>query len=270
MDPITLDHLAVWQHTPKKKPKARVLIIHGISEHSGRHLNTVDALNANGYEAIRFDLRGAGRSGGVRQWVDRFSDYVDDTAEVANWIHRELDPLPFFVLGHSMGGAVAIYFTAHYQSLMQGLILSAPAYLAGDSISKLLIAVGKVAVFLTPNLRIPKSSAPTDVSRDPAVVEAYLKDPLACHFNTLRQGNELLKAMKKIPDEITKLSLPILFLHGTSDTIVKMQGSFELVRNVASSDKILQILPNVFHEPHNDYDKQAYFDLVTRWIRNHI
>ena len=79
---ITVGSLAVWREKAKGSPRARVLHVHGINEHSGRHHRTFAALTAVGVEVVRFDLRGSGRSGGKKQYIDRFEDYVDDVAAV--------------------------------------------------------------------------------------------------------------------------------------------------------------------------------------------
>ena len=100
MEPINLGHLAVWNHpVVSGAPKARVLLIHGIGEHSGRHKNTCNTLTSNGYEVVRFDLRGAGRSGGRRQHIEQFTDYVDDVVHVFNWTCSQLQPLSYLPLG---------------------------------------------------------------------------------------------------------------------------------------------------------------------------
>src|SRR5687767_7001632 len=137
-----------------------------ISEHSARHSNTIEFLLKHHIEIVRFDLRGAGRSGGRRQWVEKFEHYVEDTSQVFHWIHRELPPLPLFVLGHSLGGAIATYFTALYQKNLAGLILSAPAFLVGSKIPPVKIALAKILNRWAPTLRVPGSSDFSHLSRD--------------------------------------------------------------------------------------------------------
>jgi acylglycerol lipase len=269
MEPMSLGHLAVWRHTPSNgSPKARVLLIHGICEHSGRHLPTVETLSAAGMEVVRFDLRGSGASGGRRQFVDKFEDYVADVVKVYNWISSDLEPLPLFVYGHSMGGAIAIHFASQYSALFHGLILTAPGYLTGSGISPLKIAVGRVVCKFLPTMRIAAGN-PENLSRDPEVVEAYRNDPLSSHFNTLRQGEVVLDAFKEIPARCKQIRNPVLIAHGSSDKVIMPSGSFEVLQALASPSKELHYLPGVYHEPHLDFEKEKYFALLTRWVEQH-
>jgi len=269
MEPISLGHLAVWQEKTDS-PKARVLLIHGLSEHSGRHANTYEYLNSKGFEVVRFDLRGSGRSGGRRQYVERFENYVEDAAQVLNWIETTLPPLPLFVLGHSLGGAIAIYFTSIYQKRIRGLILSAPGHRVGGSISPLKISAAQMLSKIVPKLRIPGNTDYGVLSRDPAVAEAYAKDPLSFHHNTILQGSEILRAFDGICETCKKIQIPVFIAHGSHDRLVMLSGSYEILQTLKSQDKYFAILPGGYHEPHNDLDKQEYFCLVSDWLSKHL
>lgn len=267
MQPLLVEKLAVWSSTPEAiSPKARVLMIHGVSEHSGRHLGTEQALLKAGYSVVRFDLRGAGRSGGRRQWVRHFNDYLDDVSSVYRWICRELPPSPLFLFGHSLGGAIALSFLESYQKAFVGCVLSAPAYRLGGAISPLTVAIGRQLVKLLPTLRIPATSDKSAISKDPLAVKAFLEDPLCCHTNTLSQGKAILDQLEKIPMIASKITLPTLILHGSLDQIIRLEGSFELLQKIGSKDKTLQIIPGGFHEPHNDQEKEEFFSLLTLWF----
>ncbi len=267
IQPLLVEKLAVWSSTPRaSQTKGRVLMIHGVSEHSGRHLGTEQALLNAGYAVVRFDLRGAGRSGGRRQWVREFNDYVEDVSTVYRWICRELDPAPLFLFGHSLGGAIALTFLESYQRAFAGCVLSAPAYRLGGAISPLTVAIGRQLVKVLPTLRIPATSDKGAISKDPQAVKAFLEDPLCCHTTTLNQGKEILEQLPKLPAIAAQLTLPILILHGSLDQIIRLEGSFELLEKFGSKDRTLNIIPGGFHEPHNDQEKEEFFSLLTLWL----
>ena len=269
LESFSIGSLAVWHH-PCPNPRARVLLVHGICEHSARHLNTIAALNAHGIEVIRFDLRGAGRSGGRRQWISSFSNYVDDVASVHNWIRGHLPRLPLYLLGHSLGGAIAIHFAALYGRDLDGLILSAPGYKLGAGISAWKVALGKAIVRFWPTLRMPDSSDHKALSRDPKVADEYAADPLSCHSNTLQQGDEILKAFEKAPERCARIATPTLIVHGSADQTILCEGSFTLFQALATKDKVFHVMPGGYHELHNDLDKEAYFGLLKNWFDTHL
>lgn len=262
--------LALWHHEPEsRRPKANVLLVHGIGEHSARHLGTVRALNDAGYAVTRFDLRGAGKSDGARQWCERFLDYVTDVNDVFNWMCRVLPSSSYFLLGHSLGGAIATYFASVRSSSFDGVVLSAPAFRVGGAVSPLKILMGRMVSRLAPSMRVPNLSDHSEISRDPEVVKAYAKDPLSCHFNTVRQGTEILDSLPRMPALAARIACPVLMVHGTHDRLIRIEGSFELLRRFPG-EKEMYIVPGGYHEPHNDYGKELWFAHLTRWLDRHL
>lgn len=269
MEPIPVGPLAVWHHKPVGTRKGRILHVHGINEHSARHLNTINYLTERGWEIVRFDQRGCGRSGGRRNWIDHFSDYVDDTTRVFNWSLTTLDPAPTFIFGHSLGGAISAHFACIHHAELKGLVLSAPAYRPGAGVKAWQIAAGRMLNKILPHLPIP--AVPSNfISRDPAVCEAYRKDPLCNHFNPVRQGNEVLDGLAAVPDKCESIACPVLIAHGSHDQIIRLDGSFELLDCLAAEDRTFHVIPGGFHEPHNDYGKEDYFAAVHYWLTDHV
>lgn len=270
MDYINVGRLAVWHHPTPRAAKARILLIHGICEHSGRHLGTVEALNQFDYEVVRFDLRGSGRSGGRRQHIESFADYCEDALSIFNWTRGELLPLPLFLMGHSLGGAIAIHSVTPIQRALQGLILSAPAFITGSAISPLRIALGRLINHMLPTFQIPSGSDQGCLSRIPEVVTAYEKDPLSFHFNTVRQGDAVLRAMSDIPLLLPAIELPVLLVHGTHDRLTLLKGSYEILRRLGSRSRTMHIIPGGYHEPHNDLGREEYFRALHFWIGSQL
>lgn len=270
MNFVTLGSLALWHHHPNTTVKARVLLIHGIGEHSARHQHTIDFLLSKGIEVVRFDLRGSGKSGGRRQWIESFDDYVEDAAAALLWIQRELPSLPLYVLGHSLGGAIAIHFAATYHRTLEGLILSSPAYKVGAAVSPLSIFIGKKLARVLPTLRFPSIESVGSLSRDREVEIAYRNDPLCCHFSTLQQGTAILKALDQILQKASLIQCPVLMVHGTHDPVIQPAGSAQILLKLGAADRVLHYLPLTRHEPHNDIDKDHYFGLLWQWLEKQL
>lgn len=266
---VDVGQLKAWVEPARGEAIARVVLVHGLGEHSGRHKGTAAALTQKGYEVVRFDQRGCGQSSGKPQWIESFGDYADDTHQVIAWAKQELQAKPLFLMGHSLGGAVAIHVAAEAREPLAGLVLSAPAYLPGEGVSPIKIFVGRLLERVLPGLKVPGTLDVKAISRDPAVVEAYKNDTLNASFNTVRQGNEILRALDRVPELCRKISVPTLIVHGDSDRLVKLEGSRVVLGALASKDKTLKVFPGGYHELHNDLDRDGYFAVLTDWLRSH-
>lgn len=266
MESFSLGPLKVWKETPSKPAIARLVHCHGLGEHSERHRHTFNKLLAHGVEIFRFDHRGSGSSSGERQWIDSFKDYVDDARDVLERAKKESKALPLFLMGHSLGGTVALHLAAERQGDLTGLILSAPAFHIGKGVSPLKLAVGKWLDKICPHLKVPGALDLNTLSRNPQVAIDYKKDPLCCSFSTIHQGNEIVKALKQMPQLAGWATCPILMVHGGSDDLIPLAGSRELIEAMTSSDKVLKEFSGGFHELHNDIIHDEYTDYLAAWI----
>jgi len=267
MENFSLNRLSVWQETPTQPAIGTVVHCHGLGEHSERHRNTFQKLLANGFNVFRFDFRGCGESKGERQWIDDFADYVEDARSVVAEARKRAPNLPIFLMGHSLGGAVALTLVGKGEGTVSGLVLSAPAYQVGKGVSPLKIKIGKLLEKWLPHLKIPGSLDLSTLSRDPKVVEAYKCDPLCCTYNTVKQGNEILKALSHLPEAVGRVKVPLLIAHGDHDKLIPVEGSRELFRKAPSSDKLLKEFHGGYHELHNDVIHDEYLNYVSGWLK---
>ena len=118
----------VW--TPERNPRAVVVIAHGLGEHSSRYEEVARRLVAGGFAVYALDHRGHGRSPGRRANIERFSYLVTDFSTSIGRSSRQHPDAPVFVLGHSMGGAIATATALRIQNTLRGLALSGPALAA--------------------------------------------------------------------------------------------------------------------------------------------
>lgn len=247
-------------------PKAMVAVIHGLGEHSGRYARFARAAAAQNIGVVAIDLRGHGASFGERTYVDRFSDYLLDADALMGLARKLAAGLPLFLMGHSMGGAIAMRWVAERQPDLVGLILSSAALKIGNDVSRLLINLAPVISRFAPHLRVKKVE-PDLISRDKAEVEAYRKDPLVCHLPTpARTGAELLWAIESNRAAARVQGLPLYLFHGSADLLTDPNGSRELYTLWGCPDKTLRIWPGSRHEALNDLDRDAVMEELFAWV----
>ena len=156
---------------PEGDPRAVVLIVHGLGEHSSRYGNVVDQLVPNGYAVYTLDHIGHGKSDGMRMYVDRFSDYTDTLTLYLDMVRRWQPDKPVVLFGHSMGGLIAVVYLLDHQDAFVGAVISAPAVRLPVGTSPLTLAMARIFSRLLPKTGLT-SLDPSFVSRDPQVVQA--------------------------------------------------------------------------------------------------
>ncbi|HEY1393406.1 MAG TPA: alpha/beta fold hydrolase, partial [Methylibium sp.] len=93
-------HLRHWPTAPGASARGRILLVHGLGEHIGRHERLAAELNAQGWAVAGYDLRGHGRSEGAKGRVRKTDDMLSDLAAVIDSLRSELPKLPLLLLGH--------------------------------------------------------------------------------------------------------------------------------------------------------------------------
>jgi acylglycerol lipase len=255
---------------PEGNIKAILLIIHGLGEHSGRYGNVVDHFVPLGYAVYSYDHLGHGKSGGAREMVGRFEDFTDTLSIYYNRIKGLQSGKPIFLLGHSLGGLIAPFYLLEHQADFQGAVISAPLIKVGEDISAATILIGRILSVLAPKTGLIQLD-PTGLSRDPAVVKAYIDDPLVFHAKTpARLAAELLKAMMRVTAEAEKITLPFIALQGSADKFVDPGSAKMLYDKTRSKDKTLKIYEGLYHEVFNEPEHARVLKDVETWLAAHI
>ena len=253
---------------PGVDPRAVVLLSHGLAEHSGRYAHVADRLAASGYAIYAVDHRGHGRSSGRRSLVDRIDNAVEDLHSLSGLAVRAHPGRPVFLIGHSMGGAIAAAYALKYQAELAGLVLSAPA-LVIEGVSPVQMQVGKLLSAIAPGAGIIRLDA-TAVSRDPDVVRAYETDPLNFRGRIpARTGAELIKLAAEAPLRLKDLRLPILVIQGAADRLVPPRAGGVVVDAVSSPDKTVRMYDGLYHEVFNEPERDRVLTDVVEWLDRH-
>jgi len=243
---------------------ARILIVHGLAEHSGRWEHVGAQLASNGLDVTAFDLRGFGASEGRRAYVDRWSQLHDDIEERIAAL-RDAGPEPVALYGHSLGGLIALGYVLDGRSLPDALVLSAPGL--DSTIPRWKRLLARVLGRITPGMRIANGLDARHLSHDQAVIDAYGPDPLNVHASTVAFGLHAFAEQQRVSAALDRLSLPTLVIHGSDDKIVPTSASARLDGRPGVARRVY---PDIRHELHNEPDGPRILDDVVAWLRDHL
>ncbi len=237
---------------PFSEPRAVLMIAHGFAEHSGRYGHMAEYFVSRGYAVYALDHRGHGRSEGKRVYVEKFSDYVDDLKTFFDLVRKENRGKRIFLVGHSMGSAIALLYASRYQNELAGLITSGGGINSGNE---------------PPAPPQPENQPlPTDfLSRDPAVIEAYVNDPLV-YRGPIPAG--LGGRMSAVSDSVHDIKLPALIMAGNA--VTDGARSRTLVDRLGSTDKTLKLYDGLRHEIFNEPEQLQVFTDIESWLEGHL
>jgi alpha-beta hydrolase superfamily lysophospholipase len=244
---------------PAPEPRAAMLIVHGIGEHSGRYEHVGSYLAARGIDVLAFDNRGFGQSGGKRGHVDRFDEFLDDVEDLL--AERRRLSVPVVLFGHSLGGLIATTYLVGGRPRPDLAVLSSPALQA--VVPGWQRAATPVLGRLAPRLFVPSRIDGTLLSRDPAVGERYRQDPLVVGGTTAGLARAIFETMDATGSELARLTLPALVVHGEGDDLVPATASaaLEALPNVTR-----RLYPELRHECFNEPEHTEVLADLAAWL----
>lgn len=242
-------------------PRSAMVLVHGIAEHSGRYEHVGQALAARGHDVRASDLRGFGQSNGRRAALERWDDYLDDL-EGDVLAARSLG-VPVVLLGHSLGGLVALSYTLSARPHPDFLVLSAPA--VDSTIPFFKKAAARILGRFFPNKEIDNGLDGSQLCRDPMVGERYFADTLTHPRTTLGLGRAALLAQDKVRRDVKRLRVPALVIHGGADSIVPSRVSAPLGA-LPGVERVL--FPSFRHESFNEEGGVEAIATIADWIES--
>lgn len=255
---------------PEQQPRAVLLVVHGAGEHSSRYRDLADYFCARGYLVAALDHIGHGKSDGVYGHIDRFSQYLETLHLFRGEVERDAPGLPLILLGHSMGGLIALAYLLQHASGIAACALSGPAVRTDLEPGPLQIAIIRTLGLLLPRLGVMQLDA-GGVSRDSRVVEAYRADPLVHHGKlSARFVCELFSTMQRVQEQVAQIQLPLLLMHGEADVMTAPSGSVFVYENAGSADKTLKLYPGLYHEIFNEPEREQVLADLGSWCEAHL
>lgn len=251
-----------------EESKANIVIIHGVGEHSGRYIETAQKLFELGFDIYTGDLTGHGLSDGRRVFINSIRDYIEN---VDFFISRIKNDKPIFLLGHSMGGLIVLFYMLFNKpSNIKGVIASSPYLKDKIKISALKYILGKVAASIFPRLQIESGLKGEMVCRDKEIAEKYDADQLNCSKVTARWFVEVEKARNMLMQEQKGFAAPCLILQAGEDLAVDAKGVKQFYQEISSKDKEFVLYDDYYHEILNDPEKDKVIEKINTWLNHRV
>ncbi|MEY4239559.1 MAG: hypothetical protein RL339_2160 [Pseudomonadota bacterium] len=249
---------------PEGASRDHLVLAHGYGEHLGRYRAVAEFFTAAGYAVHALDHRGHGKSGGTRAVIDSFANADADIDQLVDKVRADSGLARIKLVGHSMGGSLALNYALNHPDKLSGLVLSGPAIGGGlPKVQSLLLGlISRIA----PALGMIQLDADA-VSRDPQVVAAYKADPLVFHGKVpARTAREMMHAVTTYPPRVGAMQLPCLLMHGSADTLARAEDAQPVFDAIASPDKTVRIFDGLYHEIFNEPERLEVLGIVKDWL----
>ena len=249
---------------PDGVPRDHLVLAHGYAEHLGRYRAVADFFTAAGYAVHALDHRGHGKSGGARAVIDSFANADADIDQLVDRVRAESGLNQIKLIGHSMGGSLALNYALNHPEKLSGLVLSGPAI--GGGLPKVQALLLGIISKIAPALGMIQLDADA-VSRDPQIVADYKADPLVFLGKVpARTAREMMHAITTYPSRVGAMQMPCLLMHGGADSLVRAEDARPVFAAIASRDKTVRIFDGLYHEIFNEPERLEVLGIVKAWL----
>ncbi|MFT5206552.1 MAG: lysophospholipase [Candidatus Omnitrophota bacterium] len=265
----TVLQYCVYQGSQKGVP---VLLIHGASEHGGRYEDFAHFLNTQGYDVIVPDLRGYGSSGGATAFIESFDDFSRDIEVLMNAAEKRFGyNKPFVLLGHSMGGLIALHAALSIdQSRFTGLCLSSPCLGLVFKIPSHLKLAAIILSTLAPKHLFKTESMPEILTHAKDQIKIRAEDELIKPFMSARLFCEMQKTMQSTLSRAEQLKLPLAIFQAGDDRVVNAGLSKQFFESITNNDKFYKEYPDLYHEILHEEGREAIWQEMSEWLQGHV
>lgn len=259
--------LFVRSYSPEQfEPARTVYWVHGVGEHGGRYEHIARVFTSRGWRLILADLRGHGRSTGVRTHVRSFDEYSDDMVRI--WEKLDLIQTPPVLLGHSMGGLVVVRALQTGRVSPSSLILSSPLLGLKLHINPVSVFLGSLLVKVVPTARFSNGIDPANMTHDSEFAAIRRQDTLINKTVTASWFFAMKAALAAGQQDAAKVTLPVLSLQGSRDQTTDPAAMADWWERIRSTDKTLIALEDHLHELFFESDWQQTTMQVVDWIEH--
>ncbi|KAF2317589.1 hypothetical protein GH714_025019 [Hevea brasiliensis] len=246
-----------------------VVLMHGLNEHSSRYSNFAKQLNAEGFKVYAMDWIGHGGSDGLHAYVPSLDYAVSDLKSFLDKVLGDNPGLPCFCFGHSTGAAIVLkaVLDPKVEARVAGVVLTSPAVGVQPS-HPIFVVLAPIFSVLLPRLQLSAANKKgTLVSRDPEALIAKYSDPLVYTGSIrVRTGYEILRITTYLQQNLSRMRVPFLVLHGTADTVTDPEASQKLYDEASSTDKTIKLFEGFLHDLLFEPEGQDIMNDIIEWL----
>lgn len=250
-----------------KDARAAIVIVHGFGEHSARYTEFAERMGNYGVSTYAMDLRGHGLSEGRRGHVPSFDIYLQELDRFRREVEGLADfRVPLFLLGHSLGGLIALRYQEEYNTRFEGAIICSPWLATAMTVPRWKANAAQALSRVLPALPFHAGIRAAHLTRDNDIAEAYRSDPLVHDIVTPRFFSEVSTAMGLALQRSDRIQEPILLLVAGDDRLVDTERSLRFARSLTAPDLTLRVYPGHYHELLNELDRATIHREIRDWI----
>lgn len=256
-------------HWPVPSPRAVIALVHGQGEHIARYDHMARWYNQHNIAVLGFDHQGYGRSEGKRGHASSLDAFLDDIGLLLEKAREQYPGLPLFLYGHSMGGGLCLNLVTRRNPELTGLIATGPWIRLAFEAPAFKVVAGRFLKYFLPTLTLPTGLVAHFLSHDEEVVKAYLHDPLVHNKLSAAAGIALLDAAKWLDGWSGSFRMPVLLQHGGGDKITSAMATRRFSERAKGQVTFME-WPDMYHEIHNETEKEEVFAYTLQWMEKSI
>ena len=254
-----------------EKPKAVILALHGFNDYSNAFATPGPGpwFAEHDITLYAYDQRGFGRAPGHGHWAGEKA-MVRDAATMVRLLRARYPGLPVYVMGESMGGAVAMNLAASPDApKVDGFILAAPAVWGWHSMNLLYRSVLWSAAHTVPGKKLTGQGLGIMPSDNIEMLRALGRDPLVIKATRISAIYGLVGLMDDAYEAAPEISAPVLYLYGANDELVPRAPTAHAVDALATDDPTFDFrcFRNGWHMLLRDKEREVVWSDILRWIK---
>lgn len=263
----------------KKDPKRNITIflLHDVGQYHGRFLSYIN-WTRNRYPGISFvamDFIGHGLSSGTRGHIENFESVVKDLCFLVENTEKNSDENgKWIIMGHGLGGLVALDLINRYQDIIEnkidGLILSNFILKFASFVLQIEDQVTNISTGiknLMAHLRLVRLLKGSEMLSQPKDILLFDKDPLLVHRPTLVTFKEIQNKVANIYQDSYFLGKPILLLKSDRDNAINSDGIDYFAKGIKKELLTEKNYSLMKHDLYNETDREIVFQDIMDWIK---